>query len=549
MLHTLVDETSEVQRGGVIMGSHPSVILTWDPMLTGVNIRGARRGYSQLFRVKDGIAENTDGEIQGDLAETWEVSPDNLTIIAHLDPGAGLPPIAPVNGRVMDAEDVVFSWERLNESAVLRGDISRAHNAGAPVESISALDERTVEIKLAEPDATVFSLLSTDRIGTMYIIPKEAADPDVFDVRHTAIGSGPFYVTEASEIGYRWTRNPNFKRAGLSNDEPFVDEIHEPVIPEVAQGVAQFRSGAILWYGVPADQIVLTKQDIPELIMRATIPQITGTERVFFGHAEGSPFRDERVRQAYMMSIDRDLFISVAMNTDRFESEGLPVQDYWESGLGAGSYTGSYMDPRDPAFGESLRFHEHNLEEASALIQAAGHSLPLTYDQVYATPGDRSFPATFYTRSEIFVGMVESSELFTANHVTLDYQLEWNTERVRWSKGEFNGASWGPDTAPPDGAAASFFLFNSNGGYFQGGDDHMDELTVAARREFDPDRRMGLVHDILRYNGEKMFNNKVGTAGGFALNWPALRNYGVFLGGTNWMDLRPFIDPTKRPLA
>jgi hypothetical protein len=35
---------------------------------------------------------------------------------------------------------------------------------------------------------------------------------------------------------------------------------------------------------------------------------------------------------------------------------------------------------------------------------------------------------------------------------------------------------------------------------------------------------------------------------GFALNWPAYRNVGVFQGGTNWMDARVFIDPSQAPL-
>jgi ABC-type transport system substrate-binding protein len=548
LLSPVVDETKDVKRGGTVVGSHPGVILTWDPMLTGINIRGARRGYSQLFRIEDGIGKNADGTLTGDLAQSWEVSPDGLTITAKLDPGAGTPPVPPVNGRVLDSDDVLFSWERLKTSGVLRGDIVHSVNAGAPIESITAPDKSTVVIKLAAPDATALPLLASDRLGTMFIMPKEAADQSKFDVRNTAIGSGPFYVTEASEVSYRWKRNPNFKRVSLKNNEPFVDEVHEPVIPEVATATAQLRAGAIHWYNVPADQVVLTKREVSDLIMYKTVPIITGTERIYFGHLPESPFKDDRVRRAYMMTIDRDLFIEAALNTDQFEREGLPVEKHWESGLGVGSYSGWYLDPRSKEFGPNAKWHEFDVAEAKKLVEAAGHSTPLKFDQVFAAPGDRSFPAGFYRRSEIYMGMVAQSGVFEANNVLVDYQLEWNTERYRWSKGQFNGATWGPDTASPDGASATFFLFNSAGGYFQGGDAHMDDLTVKARREFDTKKRMDLVHEIQRYNGEKMFNNKIGHAGGFALRWPALRNYGVFIGGTNWMDLRVFIDPEKPPL-
>jgi ABC-type transport system substrate-binding protein len=105
-------------------------------------------------------------------------------------------------------------------------------------------------IKLKEPDATVMQQLATDRIGTMYILPKEAGDK--FDPDRDAFGPGPFYILpDKSEISYRWKKNPNFKRAKLKDNEPYLDEIYEPVIPDTATGTALFRTGAIYWYGVP----------------------------------------------------------------------------------------------------------------------------------------------------------------------------------------------------------------------------------------------------------------------------------------------------------
>jgi peptide/nickel transport system substrate-binding protein len=551
LLTAPADETKNAKRGGTLIGSHPGVILTWDPMETGINIRGARRGYSQIFRVTDGIQQNTTGAVEGDFAESWEVSPDRLTITAKIAAGVATPSIAPLNGRVMDAEDVVLSWERLKKSGRLRSDIVNEINPGAPVVSITAPDKRTVVIKLAEPDATIFQVLATDRIGTLFIIPREGIEGK-FDIQQTAIGSGPFYVTEASEVTYRWKRNPNFKRAALKNGEPFLDEIYEPVITETAAGVAQFRAGAIYSYGVPAAEIVGTKREFPDMVMRATNPGITGTERIFFGHSPDSPFKDERIRIAYMRTMDRDAFIAAALNTDQFAKEGLPVETFWEAGLGAGSYTGAYLDPRDEKlFGPNAKNYVFDLTEARKLIEAAGLKTPLEFNQVYAAPGPSSFPPGFFRRAEIFMGMVESSGVFAPKRVLINYQTEWNTEKYRSSKGNFNGVSWGPDTAAPDGATAAFFLYNSKGGYYQGGptiDAKMDDLTTKARREFDDKKRMELVQEIQRYNGEKFYNNKIGTAGSFALSWPVIRNLGVFQGGTNWMDARIFLDPAQPPL-
>src|SRR6185436_12551298 len=80
LLTQLKYDQSQVKRGGQMVGVHPGVILSWDPFKTGINIRGACRGFSQLFRIQDGVVENTKGAIEGDLAESWELSPDKLTL-------------------------------------------------------------------------------------------------------------------------------------------------------------------------------------------------------------------------------------------------------------------------------------------------------------------------------------------------------------------------------------------------------------------------------------------------------------------------------------
>jgi len=553
LLHEMKDETKEAKRGGVYIDSHPGVILTHDPMKTGINIRGARRGFSQLFRVADGFLKGPDGTIEGDLAESWELSPDKLTLSVKLEQQAGFSNVPPVNGRLVDAEDVVFSWERLQKEGIGRTELVNSINPGAPVVSITAPDKRTVVIKLAEPNVTLFSLLGSDVLGSMYIMPKESGS--MYDPARVSIGSGPYYLVDNTEVKYSWKRNPNFKRSRLKNGEPFIDEIQEPVILDQAQGTAQFRAGAIYEYGVQQLEVVGTKKDIPALVMRITPPYITGSERLYFGQAGDSIFKDERVRIAYMKTIDRDAFIAAADNTDKFKSEGLPVEAYWDAALARGVWEGWWLDPRDEkAFGPNAKNYRYDLAEAKKLVEAAGLKTPVEFTQVYAAPGPSSFPQTFYTRADIFMGQVENSGVFKMNRKLIQYQTEWNTEQYRFSKGNFVGATWGPDTAPADPTSAVFFLFNSQGGYFQGGDARLDELTNQARREFDDKKRMELVHEVQRYHGGKFYNNKIGQGTRFALNWPVVRNIGVYRGGTNWLcvttpsGLKAWIDPEQPPL-
>ncbi len=422
-------------------------------------------------------------------------------------------------------------------------------NPGAPIVSVTAPDKTTVVIKVKEPDATVMQLLSTDRIGTMYIMPKEAGDK--FDPDRDAYGSGPFYILpDKSEISYRWQKNPNFKRAKLKDSEPYLDQIYEPVIPDTATNIAQFRTGAIYWYGVPASDVVPTKKDNNQLVMRSTPPPITGTERVFFGSNPDSVFKDERVRIAYMKTIDRDSFIAAAANTDQFASQGLPVQTFWEGAFGAGYYSSAYLDPKSKDYGPNAKNFVFDIAEAKKMLEAAGLKTPLDIEQVYAAPGPTSFPAAFYTRADIFMGMVENSGIFKVKRNLIQYQTEWNTDKYITSGGKFSGVTWGPDTSPPDGASAAFFQYNSKGGRNMAGptpDPMMEDLTLKVRKEFDDKKRADIVHEIERYNAGKMTNIKIANAGGFSLTWPTYRNVNVYLGGTNWMNLREFVDPTLPP--
>ena len=546
------DETAKAIRGGKYVDSHPLVLVTMDPMKSGGQIRVARRGYSQLFRVTDGVNQQSDGSIEGDAAQSYELSPDMLTLTAKLDPGAGLPPIPPVNGRTLDTDDVLFTWNRLEALGVLRTQLINSLNPAAPILSITAPDKQTVVIKLAQPDVTIFPALGTDVLGGMYIIPREGGNGG-FNIDRTAIGSGPFYMVGNSEVEYDWTRNPNFKRVKLTDGEPFIDQISEPVVTDIATGTAQFRAGAIYEYGIAAGEVVGTKKDLPQLLMRAT-PPTTFDQRLFFGQAPDSPFKDERVRIALMKIIDRDSYIAAAYNTDNFAKDGLPVESYWEGAIYAATYTGWYLNPKDPSFGPNAKNYAYSPDDAKALLSAAGHNDPVAFDMTYGAPSPTSFPPTYYTQAEIFLGMMENTSLFKMTRKLVDYQTVWSSPQYRFSLGKFTGMSWGPDTAPTEATSAMFFVFNAKGGYYMGGDSTLDDLTNRARQEFDNTKRMDLIHQVQQYDGGKMYNEKIGVAGGFQVYWPVLRNLGVYQGGTNWLGmttpsgLHEFLDPSQPPL-
>ncbi len=256
-----------------------------------------------------------------------------------------------------------------------------------------------------------------------------------------------------------------------------------------------------------------------------------------------------------MKSIDRQPFIEAGYNTDRFAKEGLPVDTFWESSLKASTYSGWRLDPQSESdFPDSHSNFIFDLDEAQKLLDAAGVSTPLEFDNTYGAPSG-GFPAVYYTRAEIFLGMIESSGLWKQNRNLIDYRTEWTSDRYRFSKGQFAGTSWGPDTASPDAVSAMFFRYNSAGGYYFGGDSTLDDLTSRAKLEFDDEARKELIKEAQRYEASKMYNEKIGTAGIFGQYWPAIRNFFVYRGGTNWLGittpsgLKAWIDQTQKPFV
>ena len=556
LLFEPVNESAQAKRGGTYFGLQGNVYVTHDPHRIGAHSAVAQRGFSQLLRVSDGVLARTDGAPQGDMAESWEISPDKLTLTLKLDPGAATPSVAPVNGRLLDADDVLFSWERFKAIGTLRGDLANDVSSGAPITSVTAPDKRTIVIKMSEPNTTIYTLLAQPGLGSFWIIPKEAEDPARLDIARNPIGNGPYYMTETSEVNLRWKRNPNFKRASLKNGEPYIDEIFEPVIPNTATVSSQFRAGAIYEAtSFPSQEIVGTKRESPDLLMYATEP-LSSSERVYFGHNNESPFRDERLRIAYYKNFDRDLYVTAAYNTDLFAKEGLTVQEWWEGSFGMSTYEGWLLDPKSTKdYGDKQKNFVFDPAEAKKLVEAAGFKTPFEYVQNYSDETPTSFGPPIYRRTDILMNMLDENGVFKMRRRPLEWATEW-TPQIRTSLGNFNGASWGPDTSfnLADPTAAAFYIYNPKGGYFEGGDATLEEMTIRARREFDDAKRKEIIKEIQRYDAGKMFNQKIAVAGGFRLIWPAVRNAFVFKGGTNWLDIRSgsglkaFIDPTKAPL-
>jgi ABC-type transport system substrate-binding protein len=540
------DETKSLKRGGVLVNRTTSEPNTLEPHLFPGNFT-AQDTYSGLWLIKDGHLSYTTGEIEGDVVESWEFSPDKLTLTAKINSNAHFAPTAPVNGRTVDAHDVVATFQRHKNVSNQRAEFANEINPQAPVVSVTATDDQTVVIKLSEPNAAITALLARGTPGSMFVVPKEALDPNVLNLARTSAGSGPWYITEHQfGIGYRYKRNPGFKQD--NRDIPYIDEMNWPTVAEYAAFLAQFRTGAVhVAAGVRAEDVLPAKRDLPELELMPTY-FTSRIQRPGFGVAPDSPFRDERLRQAWMMTIDRDLYLDTVFNLSNYRDAGLPVEVVWESGLQADMYEGWLLNARDEKeFGANAKYFKYNVDEAKRLVGAAGYKAPMDAE-LYLPARQVVRNVQYWDGLEPLFGMTAESGVFKVNlHLLNNYDAEWVPQYHNQSLGPFSGATISLSLLAQDPATYLHSYYNSKGALRQGTDGTLDELTTKMVREFDTKKRMELGFEIQRYEGQKMFFPRIGGATGFSLGWPAVRNREVERGGTMRRYTTLWLDQEKPP--
>jgi peptide/nickel transport system substrate-binding protein len=182
------------------------------------------------------------------------------------------------------AQDVKASLERL---VALKGPFAPLW---AALDTVEAVDDRTVNIKTKSPLGTMLPNLSL-----LSIVPAGKADQEGFF--NQPIGSGPFRV-----VSYK----PDNELVLEANEDywgtkPGVKTLRFRDIPEVAARVTALITGEIdLTYGLPPDQLQILENESG--IQREGVPSY----RYYFiwMNCSREPFTDPRVRRAMFHAID-----------------------------------------------------------------------------------------------------------------------------------------------------------------------------------------------------------------------------------------------------
>ncbi len=183
------------------------------------------------------------GELEGVLAERWEISDDGLTITFHLRPEACFS-----DGHPVTAEDVVFSYRLVRNPEI---DARSLASYLSKCERCEAVDEHTVRFvwkekyfKVAESSGNIFPILPKHLYEKHVEVDPEADEADVKhfnDLVQGFVGTGP-YVFQSWKTGRLITlvRNPKY----WGKPRAF-DRITFQIINEEQASVQAFLSGDI----------------------------------------------------------------------------------------------------------------------------------------------------------------------------------------------------------------------------------------------------------------------------------------------------------------
>ncbi len=546
-----VDTTKQGKAGGTFKGMVASDVQTLEPSFRSQPTGPFnQRAYQSFLVQKPGYFEPAKDEYEGDAVESWEFSPDRLTLTMKLRTQGKFDQRAPTNGRNLEASDVIYSWERYARIGALRADYANAVNPSAPIISMTAPDSKTIVAKLSEPQAGIIALLAARTASSLWVLPKESDGG--FDLRKEQRGSGAYVLVEhVPSSRFAFEKSQNY----WNKDKPLVQRIEYPLLSEYAQALAQFKTGSVYTFVLRSEDIIRTKKETPEVnLYQGDVVSSSGGARWFFGWEDSAkaPFKDVRLREAFSLAVDRDLFLETFNNVSGFESEGISMDRRWNTALNC-SAEGWWLDPEGKDFGPNAKFFKHDIAEAKKLVAAAGFPNGLDAEAHHIITND--YGAEFPKWVEVLLGMVRDSGI-RFRSVPANFATDWQ-QKYRDVKGNFDGIAFSTNPPSGDNGDTAFAHYNSNGSQFQGweaegkstfkGDPMMDDLTNKIRREFDVKKRYALAHELQRHEAKMQYHPLFpGGVSGLNLVWPAVENYGVYTGGY-FLEYYLWVNDTKAP--
>ncbi len=370
------------------------------------------------------------------LAESYDVSSDALVYTFKLREGVKF-----ASGNPLTAEDVVFSFRRLGN---LQDNPAWLYNDH--VQSIEALDARTVRITLKEPNAAFLAMLVSPNFSVLdsKVVRQQGGTDDETAketdkatewLNNNSAGTGPYILKEwKRNEQVVLERNPNYWR-----EPAFFDRIIFRELPDDAARQQAFERGDVdIAVGLDIDAIERLKSNPDVVVLVGNTLDMTYLAMTT--NPEISPeLADPRVRRAIALAIDYEGIIEGLMN-----GNALQLPSIIPLGLLG-------TDPNMAL--------KRDVEQAKALLAEAGLANGFTAKMVY--PGGYKFNNVLLADTLVAKVQEDLKEINVSLQVEPRDEASWRAD-YRAGKLAITLADWTPDFIDPHGWAPAFAVEGSS---------------------------------------------------------------------------------------
>lgn len=307
------------------------------PMLAGDSPSHAIAGlvYSGLVRY------NPKWEIEGELAESWEIKDDGKKIIFHLRKG-----VRWHDGAPFTSADVMFGFNKLvdkNTPTPYAEDYLQVSRAEAP-------DDYTFVVHYREPFAPALASW-----GLLPVLPKHLLDgKDVTksDLSRHPIGTGPYKFVE-------WKTQERIvleANKDYFEGEPWIKRYVYRIVPDSATQFLELKTGSVDMMGLTPIQFA-KQTDTKDFTENFNKYQYVANAYTYMGFNLKRPlFQDVRVRQAITYAIDKNEIIKGSL-------------------LGLGKPIDGPYKPGTWQYNDKIKKYPYDPKKALALLAEAGWKL------------------------------------------------------------------------------------------------------------------------------------------------------------------------------
>jgi oligopeptide transport system substrate-binding protein len=439
-----------------------------DPLFLDPAVAQDAGSAAYIVEIFSGLVRlDKDLKVQPDVAESWDVSPDQKTYTFHINKNATFQ-----DGRPVSADDVKYSFERAlspdTASIVAEnflGDIAGAKDVSrgraTEISGLKVINDTTVSLTLDAPKQYFLYKLT---YPTAFLVDKRQIESNPKRWTQKPNGTGPYKLKE-------WKLGDRLVLEAYDNNvlgAPKLKSIRFDL--SGGSSLVAYQDGDIDITGVGLDDLDRIQDPSDALNKEYEKVPVQSVDYIGF-NTNSAPFDDENVRKAFAMSVDRQKIADVVLKG------AIPVA------------TGILM-PGVPGYTESDKTYPYDPDQAKQLIAQSKYAnnmpeITLAESGAGATVGPTTEAIVQYWKDNLGIDV----KIQQAESATFFGDIDQGRYQM------FH-LGWIMDYPDPEDVLDILFYSKSRQNNTRYNNPDVDSKLEQARVETDTEKRLGLYQDV-----------------------------------------------------